>query len=120
MAWQEDGAAVSDGATAGTSRAGATREGGDNGQPKKENRWGPTAAGMEMMAGMEGGGEDGDSGPDPVAPESGRSGVRQARSGGGAAEFAGSWRWWWQRLDSGDNRWLANGSIGCRLLWQRR
>lgn len=66
MAWQEDGAAVSDGATAGTSRAGATQEGGDNGQPKKENRWGPTAAGMEMMAGMEGGGEDGD-GADLVA-----------------------------------------------------
>lgn len=73
MAWQEDGAAVSDGATAGTSRAGATREGGDNGQPKKENRWGPTAAGMEMMAGMEGGGEDGDGGPDPVAPEADQS-----------------------------------------------
>jgi hypothetical protein len=73
VAWQEDGAAVSDGATAGTSRAGATREGGDNGQPKKENRWGPTAAGMEMMAGMEGGGEDGDGGPDPVAPEADQS-----------------------------------------------
>lgn len=95
MAWQEDGAAVSDGATAGTSRAGATREGGDNGQPKKENRWGPTAAGMEMMAGMEGGGEDGNGGQGSVAPEAdtapppeGRSSAGKAHGGGGAAGLA--------------------------------